>query len=1057
VFGPIVRWSLRFRFLLLGLAAALLILGALQIPKVPVDALPEFTPPYVEVQTEALGLSAEEVEQLITVPLEADLLHGVAWLEEIRSESIAGLSSIILTFEPGTDVIRARQMVAERLTQAHALPNVSKPPIMLQPLSSTSRVMMVGLSSDDVSLIDMSVLARWVVRPRLLGVEGVANVAIWGQRDRQLQVLVDPERLRQERVRLQQVIESVGNALWASPLTFIEAATPGTGGFIDTPNQRIGIQHVQPIRGPEDMAAIPVEEKPGVVIGDVATVVEDHQPLIGDAVVEDGDGLVLVIEKFPDANTLEVTARIEAALAALQPGLSGISVDPTIFRPASFIESAAGNVVLALVLGLVLLALVVGILLDWRGAVLALVTIPLSLAAAMFVLVALGATVNAMVVAGLILAVGVIVDDVVVGTESVVRRFRTLRDADSDTDRPVGEIIVQAIVEGRSALIYATVLIVLVALPVAFVAGSAAAFLPDIAIAYVLAVLASLVVALTVGPALTSLLVWRRPDAPRETGLGRRLAAGYGSVVASLVRRSRIVVAGATLVAVAVAVVAVVAFPGVGRSIAPAFQERDLLITWQGSPSTSRTEMHRILARAGAELRTVPGVRNVGGHVGRAITSDQVVNPDAAELWVGIADDAEYASTLGAIQEVVAGYPGLGRAVTTYSAERISDVLGDTRQDVVVRLYGQDQAVLRAKAVEVRDAMSTVEGVASPAVLAVADQPTLNIRVDPVLAAGEGLKPGDIRRAATSLLSGIGVGFLFEDQKVFEVVVWGTPALRESLSSVGDLLIDTPDGTQVRLADVADVSIAPSPTVIQREGVMRVVDVGATIDGRDQGAVLADVDAALAGIAFPLEYHAEVRGVAAERQDDQLRLVIAVLAAVLGAFLVLQASFGSWRLAAMTLITMPAALVGGVLAGFAVGGGDLPLGALVGLFAVLAIAVRNGITLIAHYQDLERQEGERDATESASLDLVVRGAQDRLTPILVTALGTTAAVAPFIVLGDLAGFEIIRPMAVVILGGLISSTLLTLFIMPAVYRSSGPSPEAASVNEPVEQPAMSPA
>jgi len=1050
VFGPIVRWSLRFRSLLLGSAAALLVLGALQIPSVPVDALPEFTPPYVEVQTEALGLSAEEVEQLITVPLEADLLHGVAWLEEIRSESIAGLSSIILTFEPGTDVIRARQMVAERLTQAHALPNVSKPPIMLQPLSSTSRVMMVGLSSDDVSLIDMSVLARWVVRPRLLGVEGVANVAIWGQRDRQLQVLVDPERLRQERVRLQQVIESVGNALWASPLTFIEAATPGTGGFIDTPNQRIGIQHVQPIRGPEDMVAIPIEEKPGVVIGDVATVVVDHQPLIGDAVVEDGDGLILVIEKFPDANTLEVTTRIEAALAALQPGLSGISVDPTVFRPAGFIESAAGNVVLALVLGFVLLALVVGLLLDWRGAVLALVTVPLSLAAALFVLVLLGATVNAMVVAGLILAIGVIVDDVVVGTESVVRRFRMLRDA--DVDRSVGEVIAQAIVEGRSALVYATVLIVIVALPVAFVTGAAAAFLPEIAIAYVLAVLASLVVALTVAPALTSLLVWRRPGEPRETALGRRLASGYASVVASLVRRSRIVVAGAAAVAVAVAVVAVAAFPGVGRSIAPAFQERDLLIEWQGSPATARTEMNRILARAGAELRTVPGIRNVGGHVGRAITSDQVVSPDAAELWVSIADDADYASTLAAIEEVVAGYPGLGRAVTTYSGERISEVLGETRQDVIVRLYGQDQAVLREKAAEVRDAMSGVDGIASPTVLAVADQPTLNIRVDPVLAAGEGLKPGDIRRAATSLLSGIGAGFLFEDQKVFEVVVWGTPALRESLSSVGDLLIDAPDGTQVRLADVADVSIAPSPTVIQREGVMRVVDVGATIDGRDQGAVLADVDAALAGIAFPLEYHAEVRGVAADRQADQLRLVIAVLAAVLGAFLVLQASFGSWRLAAMTLITMPATLIGGVLAGFAIGGGDLSLGALVGLFAVLAIAVRNGITLIAHYQDLEREAAER-----AGFDLVVRAAQDRLAPILTTALGTAAAVAPFIVLGDLAGLEIIRPMAVVIVGGLVSSTLFTLLIIPAVCRSSGPSAQAESVNEPVEQPAMSPA
>ena len=1050
MFGPIVRWSLRFRFLLLGLAAALLILGVLQVPKVPMDSLPEFTPPYVEVQTEALGLSAEEVEQLITVPLEADLLHGVAWLDEIRSESIAGLSSIVLTFEPGTDVIRARQMVAERLTQAHALPNVSKPPVMLQPLSSTSRVMLVGLSSDEVSLIDMSVLARWVVRPRLLGVEGVANVAIWGQRDRQLQVLVDPQRLRQERVRLQQVIESVGNSLWASPLTFIEAATPGTGGFIDTPNQRIGIQHIQPIRTPEDMAAIPIEEKPGVLIGDVAQVVVDHQPLIGDAVVEDADGLVLVIEKFPDANTLQVTSRVEEALAALQPGLSGITIDPTIFRPADFLESALGNVILALVLGLMLLALVLGLLLDWRGAVLAIVTIPLSLAAATFVLVLLGATINAMIIAGLVLAIGVVVDDVVVGTESVVRRVRDLRA--EDEERSTADLIVEALAEGRGAIVYATALIVLVALPVAFVAGPASAFLPEIAAAYVLAVLASLLVALTIGPALTSLLLWRRPGDARQTAVGRRIATGYGSFLGAIVKRSRMAVASAVVVAAAIAVVAVVAFPGVGRSILPAFQERDLLITWQGSPATSRTEMTRILARAGAELRSIPGVRNVGGHVGRAITSDQVVNPDAAELWVSMADDAPYGPTLAAIEEVVAGYPGLGRAVTTYSAERVSDVLGDTRQDLVVRLYGQDQEVLRAKADEVRDAMAGVDGIQSPTVMAVADQPTVDIRVDPERAAREGLKPGEIRRAATSLLSGVEVGFLFEDQKVFEVIVWGPPELRESLSSIRDLLIDTPDGSQVRLAEVADVAIGPSPMVIQREGVMRVIDVGATVVGRDVGAVRADVEAALAGVSFPLEYHAEVRGIAAERQAEQMQLIIAVLAAALGVFLLLQASFGSWRLATMTLATLPAAMTGGILAGFAVGSGTLSLGALVGLFAVLAIAVRNGTTLIAHYQDLERE-----AAEEGRLDLIIRGAQDRLAPILLTALGTAVAMAPFVALGDLAGFEIVRPMAVVILGGLVSSTLLTLFVVPAVYRSSGPSAEAEPVGVPVEQPALSPA
>lgn len=1046
----IVGWSLRYRLLVLGIAAAMMILGFIQLPRMPVDTLPEFAPPYVEVQTEALGLSAEEVEQLITVPLEADLLHGVAWLDEITSESVPGLSSIVLYFEPGTDVIRARQMVAERLTQAHALPNVSKPPVMLQPLSSTSRVLMVGLSSQERSLIEMSVLARWTIRPRLLGVPGVANVAIWGQRDRQLQVLVDPRRLSQERITLQQVIETAGNALWASSLTFIEAATPGTGGFIDTPGQRLGIQHTLPITTPEDMELVPIEEGRGVLIGDVARVVEDHQQLIGDAVVEDGPGLVLVIEKFPDANTLEVTRGVEDALRALQPGLSGITVDPSLFRPADFVESATSNLLLAFIVGLLVVALLLGLLLDWRAAVVTLVTVPVSLAAAGLVLLLLGATVNAMVIAGLILSIAVVVDDVVVSTDGIVRRFRERREADAE--RPVPAVLLDAVVDGRGAMVAATVVVGVALLPVAVVAGAAAAFLPQVALAYALSIAASLVVSLTVGAALSLLLVARRPGERRPTRLGTRLVGAYERALAATVRRARGAVAAAALVTVAVVLIAATVVPGLGGSLLPSFRERELLIRMDGAPGTSRTEMDRITARAGAELRAVPGVRNVGAHVGRAVTSDQVVNTNAAELWVTIDRAADYEATLAAVREVVDGYPGLERDISTYTSERMADILGETDRDFVVRLYGQDQAVLDEKAAEVREAVAAVPGVVDPAILATPTQPTLDIEVDLAAAERHGLKPGDIRRAATSLLSGIEVGFLFEDQKVFEVVVWGEPDVRHSLSSVGDLLIDTPGGTQVRLGEVADVRIAATPTVIRREGVMRVLDVGGLVEGRDVGAVMADIEARLDAISFPLEYHAEIRGVAGERQADQLRLLAAAIAAAIGVFLLLQATFLSWRLAAMTFVTLPAALLGGVLAGWIATGGSFSLGTLVGLFGVLAIAVRNGTALIVRLQQLERGNG-----GVSRLEVTLRGARERFVPIVLTAVAAGLALAPFVLLGDLPGFEIVRPMAAVILAGLVTSTLASLFVVPAVYLRSGPSAEAESVAQPVEQPALSPA
>ena len=328
-----MRWivgsSLKLRFLVVLVAVALLLLGVVQLRGMPVETLPEFSPPMVEIQTEALGLSAAEVEQLVTVPLEQDLLNGVAWLERIRSESVPGLSRIELIFQPGTDVLKARQLVQERLIQAPGgIPNVSKAPVVLQPLSSTSRVMMIGLSSKELSLIDMSVLARWKIRPRLMGVQGVANVAIWGQQERQLQVQVDPEKLRERGVTLDKVVQTTANALWVSPLSFTEASTPGTGGFIDTSNQRLGIQHILPIMTAKDLAQVAVEDTGGRVLrlADVSRVVEDHQPLIGAAVAGGGPSLMLVVEKFPGANTLEVTRQVEAALDEMRPGLAGIAI-----------------------------------------------------------------------------------------------------------------------------------------------------------------------------------------------------------------------------------------------------------------------------------------------------------------------------------------------------------------------------------------------------------------------------------------------------------------------------------------------------------------------------------------------------------------------------------------------------------------------------------------------------------------------------------------------------------------------------------------------------------
>jgi len=1023
----IVRSSLKFRLLVVALAAALLAVGVSQLRAMPVDVLPEFGPPTVEIQTEALGLSAAEVEQLITVPLEQDLLNGVAFLDDIRSESVPGLSRILLVFEPGTDIFRARQVVAERMTQAHALPHVSKPPAMLQPLSSTNRVMMIGATSKSVSPIDMSLLARWTIVPRLTAVPGVANVSIWGQRDRQLQVQVDPERLNDLNVSLGQVIETAGNALWVSPLTFIEASTPGTGGFIDTPNQRLGIQHISPIRTPADLAQVRLEDANGrkLALGDVASVVEDHQPLIGDAVVKDGRGLLFVVEKFPGANTLDVTRGVEDAIAALQPGLSGIEFDASVYRPAFSIEKAIDNLRLALIIGAVLLLLALGaFLFRWRTALISLVAIPLSLVVGALVLYALGESMNAMVLAGLVAALVLVIDDAVVDVDNIARRLRRHREEGSG--KSTAAIVVEASLEVRSAVLYGVLIVALAVLPVFFLEGLAGSFFPEIAIAYLVALAASMLVALTVTPALSVLLLSTRPVERGESPLVAWLQRRYQAVLARIVDRPRF----AYLAAGAVVVAAIAAGPFFGQSLLPTFKESELLIRWDGAPGTSLPEMNRITARASRELRSIDGVRDVGAHVGRAVTADQVVGVNSGEIWVSI-DPGRYDATVASVKQVVAGYPGLARDVQTYSNERVHAVLSGADEDLVVRIYGEDLSVLRRKANEVKRALSEVEGLADEHVQLAAVEPTLKIETDLAAAQRYGIKPGDVRRAAATLLSGIGVGSLFEEQKVFDVVVWGVPDVRRSLTSVRQLLIDTPGGGHVRLGEVADVRIAANPAVIQRQAVSRYVDVAANVNG-DRGSAAHDVRQALQKVDFPLEYHSVV--LAAEEQPEG-RLILIGIAAAIGIFLLLQAVFGSWRLATLSFFTFPVAVAGGVLAALA-DGGKLSFGSYMGLFVVFGLAVRNGILLLSRYRQLEQHEGEAFGTQ-----LVLRAARERFSPILTTALAAGLVLTPLVIAGPIAGYEVVHPMAVVILGGLVTSTFLNLFLVPTVYLRFGSRPE----------------
>jgi CzcA family heavy metal efflux pump len=1015
--------GLRFRVGVVALAAGILLVGAMQLRDAPVDVYPEFAPLSIEVQTEALGLSSAEVEQLITVPLEADLLNGVAWVQDIHSASVPGLSSITLDFEPGTDLFRARQAVQERLAQAHAIPHVSRPPQMLQPVSSTSRTMLVGLSSTSLSLIEISQLARWTIKPRLMGVEGVANVASFGQRERQLQVQVDPQRLHDNGVSLLQVVETTGNALWVSPLSFLEASTPGTGGFIESPAQRLGVRHVSPIESAADLSQVAVvnsatPDRPTLRLGDVAQVVEDHQPLIGDALVNNGPGLVLVVEKLRGANTADVTEGVEAALAALRPGLRDLKIDTSVYRPADYIEASSGNVGRGLLVGLVLVVVLLAFAFyQWRLAVVSVVAILVSLTAAALVLLLRGQSFNAMTFAGLALALGVVIDDAVTGTERVARRLR------EGGDRSVVATITEASLQVRGALAYAALFVLLPVLPAFFLGGLFGAFGRPLALSYGLAVLVSMVVALSVTPALCLLLMPKTADAGRESGLMSKVGGRYHPWLERTLRAPR----QAALVLGLLALVGAVALPQLRHAELAPLRESDVMVSLHAAPGISLGRMKEITSEVTGKLAATPGVRNVVGHAGRAVTSDQVVDVNSSALWVGLDSAADHGATVAAIEEVLAGYPDVDGDVESYQQSRIEEAGAGPEAPVVVRVYGNEQALLAQKAQEVGQELTKIDGIDELEVHLPVAEPTLEVEVNLEKASQFGVKPGDVRRAAAILLSGIDVGQLFYDQKVFDVVVWGTPQTRENQDDVRNLLIETPNGPPVRLQDVADVRLVETPDVIEREGVFRRIDVTAEVSGRSREAVAADVERAIAALDFPLEYRAELLGDYAAREADERRALALGAFAGLAMLLVLQACFGSWRLGVAFFLSLPVALLGGLAAAWALGG-PLTVGAAVGLLTVLAVVARSGILLVKRYQDMERNEG-----HVFGPGLVVTGARERLAPTLMTAVATALAFAPFLVLGDRPGYELLHPMAAVVIGGLVTGTAVSLFVVPALY------------------------
>jgi CzcA family heavy metal efflux pump len=1008
----LVAASLTHRTAVFLLAAALLVVGVWSAREAPLDVFPEFAPPIVEVQTEAHGLAAEDVEALVTGPLER-ALAGSPEIDKVRSTSMPGLSIISAIFPYGTDPYRARQFVIERVTlTAAALPKDVSPAVA--PLASAlTTILTIGLrSGPGVSPLVLRDLAEWTIRPRILAVPGVANVVVYGGGVREVQITTTPERL------------------WAAGATLDDLTTAAQGadaaagsGFLDGAGQRLPAWLDARVRGPADLAVAPLPNRDGVPLplGAVATVAEGPAVPIGEARVNGEPGVVLLVERQPDVNVLTVTHDVEEALRALARVLPpDVHMEPSMFRQATFITHALGNLRRALIVGTVLVAIVLLVFLgNVRAAAVSVVAIPLSLLAALAVLRAAGATLNVMVLGGLAISVGEVVDDAIIDVENAWRRLRA-----APRSARARDVVLAASVEVRSAVVYATVMVALVFLPVFLLGGLEGALFRPLAVAYVLATLASLVVALTVTPALAlALLPGALSRSSTPPALVVALRAGYERALGRVLARPRPLVVGS----LAILLVGAALLPFLRLEFLPEFHETNFIMHMTGAPGVGLDESARVGGVAGHAILEVPGVRSVAQVIGRSTLSEDAWGSERSELMVQLDPDAPAERTTAALRERVEKIAGYAFDLKQFLNERIEELLAGTGAALVVRLRGPDLAALERAARVVSERVGKVPGavdVYAPGALAA---PGVRVRPRREDLLRLGVPAASLERALRSALGGEPVGRVIQGGRQIEVVLRMASEVSADPARLAGLLLPTGGGRVVPLGALADVELVPLRTGIAHEDGVRTAVVRLDARGRSLEAVTRDVTRAVAGLALPPGVYAEVVGEYAAAEGARRRLVGLGALSLVGMFVLLVVDFRSARLAGLTMVNVPLAFVGGIAA-VLLGGGRLSLGAIVGFVTVFGITIRNGIVLIAHFRQVER-EREAHLTHAE----LVAAASERLAPILMTAFATVIALVPLLFLGGHAGGEIEQPMALVIVGGMFTSTWLNLFVVPVWY------------------------
>jgi len=1016
VLSGLVRGSIRHRGVVLGLAAALVVVGAGTLARAPLDVFPEFAPPQVSIQTEAPGLSPEQVELLVTKPLE-DAINGVQGIATVRSQSIQGLSVITAILAEGVDIYRARQSLAERLGEVTgALPETVHAPVLTPLTSSSSTVLVVGITSATRTPMEQRTFADWVLRPRLLAVPGVSKVAIFGGEVRQLQVQLDPDRLRRYGVGIADAADAAARA------TGLRGA-----GVIDQANQRLTVQAEGQVTSPAELAQTVVREHDGVALhlGDLGRVVEAAAPRFGEGGVNGERGLVIVISGQLGANTKVVAGRVEEALARLGPAVraAGLTLDQTIFRPAEFVDLAIRNITTSLLLGGALVAgILVLFLADAGAAAISLTAIPLSLLAAILALDTLGFSVNTLTLGGLAIALGEVVDDAIIDVENIARRLRLNRQQGAPL--PAARVVLEASLEVRGSVVYATFVVALVFVPVLLLSGVQGALFRPLGLAYILATLASLVVALTVTPALTLLLLARREGRTGEPRVLGWLKARYRGAVGWGVRHAGPI----GLAAAAICLLAVATLPFFGATFLPEFREGHYLVHMSAVPGTSLDESLRLGQQVTAMLKADPRIRSVAQRIGRAELSEDTWGTNYTEFEVDLrplsGEDAERVED--DLRAKLAGYAGVNFAIRGFLSERIEETLTGSTAELVVRVYGDDLDSLDLAARRVAALVGSVPGTADVQYDPPPVTPEVTVRLRPADVSRAGLRPDEVLAAIEAATRGITVAQVFQGNRSTDLVVTVTPEHRARPEDLQALPLISAGGRLVRLDAVADVARTTGRSVIMHVGARRVQTVTANLAGTDAEAVTRRLENRLASARLPGGIYTELGGTGTAQREARRELLRNSLLAAAGIVMLLWLAFGERSRLLLVLANLPFALVGGVFAVFLTGG-LLSLGSLVGFVTLFGIATRNAVMLISHYDHLVTREGEPWSPATA-----VRGALERLGPILMTALVTALGLLPLALGSGDPGREIEGPMAIVILGGLVTSTLLSLFVLPAL-------------------------